>query len=624
MTPPIYVIKVGSSTLMSESSVFNEIKKVVENGNLVIVVAGGGEAVKAKYKSLNREIPYLTLKNGGQFRYCSPIEMPYIISAYDEIVTPILKEKLTSEGINPYVSIAGRNNLILGKKTPPLKVLQNGKELIIRDSLIGSVKNIDKELLINLLLARRVVCLMPPIADSDSQQLLNIDADILAAAISVELGAHHLRFVTGTAGILEHIANQESTIQDVYLEDELPSVTGRMRQKIRAAKFAVEFGIGDVAVTGPNSMSLDGKSTRFWPNRTQDSNLQLLNQISSINSVSRDERELAYFLKNKANAVGLNAEVDAAGNFVAKKGNGPVKLLMLGHIDTVPYVWKPQWKNAALSARGVVDAKGCIANFLESAIKVDVPKWGQLIVVGATEEEISSSKGAFYIRDNCSANAVIIGEPSGTASLTLGYYGLFKLAIRIKCKAGHTAGKEVVSAPDLFIKTISDLRAAIESLNPNGLSSLIKFNSHFDTKFTFAHGVLNCRLAPHVNVNDLITKVNEFNNDEVQIQILRATPGYQSTRTNDLVKAFNRAFLRNGLTPRYVVKKGSSDMNTLATTWSHIPMIAYGPGDSSLDHTDQENLSATDYLQSREILTVAITEWFQQKGTLYSTEGNSL
>jgi LysW-gamma-L-lysine carboxypeptidase len=50
-------------------------------------------------------------------------------------------------------------------------------------------------------------------------------------------------------------------------------------------------------------------------------------------------------------------------------------------------------------------------------------------------------------------------------------------------------------------------------------------------------------------------------------------------------------------------------MNTLATTWRGVPMVAYGPGDSRLDHTPHEQLSAEEYRLAIQVLGDAIGHW---------------
>ena len=58
---------------------------------------------------------------------------------------------------------------------------------------------------------------------------------------------------------------------------------------------------------------------------------------------------------------------------------------------------------------------------------------------------------------------------------------------------------------------------------------------------------------------------------------------------------------------RYVTKTGTSDMNVVAPVWD-CPLAAYGPGDSRLDHTPEERVSLTEYLQSIRVLTSVLDE----------------
>ncbi len=44
------------------------------------------------------------------------------------------------------------------------------------------------------------------------------------------------------------------------------------------------------------------------------------------------------------------------------------------------------------------------------------------------------------------------------------------------------------------------------------------------------------------------------------------------------------------------LKLGTSDMNVVGPVWQ-CPILAYGPGDSSLDHTPEEQIVLDDYLR---------------------------
>jgi LysW-gamma-L-lysine carboxypeptidase len=51
----------------------------------------------------------------------------------------------------------------------------------------------------------------------------------------------------------------------------------------------------------------------------------------------------------------------------------------------------------------------------------------------------------------------------------------------------------------------------------------------------------------------------------------------------------------------FVLKTGTSDMNVVAPVWK-CPIVAYGPGDSSLDHTPDEHLELDEYWKAVQVL----------------------
>ena len=73
---------------------------------------------------------------------------------------------------------------------------------------------------------------------------------------------------------------------------------------------------------------------------------------------------------------------------------------------------------------------------------------------------------------------------------------------------------------------------------------------------------------------------------------------HKSDKRNPLVKAFLKAIREHGGDPKFKVKTGTSDMNVLAPHW-RCPVVAYGPGDSALDHTPHEHISRNTSVLSR-------------------------
>nr|WP_062341506.1 M20/M25/M40 family metallo-hydrolase [Herbidospora sakaeratensis] len=601
-TAALYVIKIGSASLAHES-VFDEVARLRGRGAKILLVAGGAAGIAAHYAAIGRPVRSLTLKNGSTARYCPPEEMDHIVAAYERVTLPRVHAALTARGLTSFTSTAQAGSLVTARPNPPLRAVSGGRTMVVRDHRAGVVSSVDADCLATLLDAFDVVCLAPPAAAAGGGSPLNVDADVLAAELANALDADHLRLVTGTPGLLADPSDESSGLADLGRGEGLHYAEGRMRQKVRAAEIALD-GSADVAITGPHSLEV---GTRFWRAAAPAGDLTLLSRAVEISSVSRDERELAEYLVSWCRERGIDAGIDEAGNLVASKGSGRRRLLMLGHLDTVPHRWPVRWDGGTISGRGCVDAKGSLVAYLETLHELDVPPDAQVRVVGAVEEEITSA-GAFFVRDHYRADAVVIGEPSGAGALTIGYYGLLKVRVAVADPVGHTAGQGVTTAADQMVDVLARLRAALAEAGPDALLAVLGIHAVNGGDEQRGEAVVDVRVPADLSVADL-TRLIRTVAHPIEVEVLRATPGHLTARTSPLVKAFSRAFRAEGVVNRFLAKKGSSDMNTLATTWQGVPMVAYGPGDAKLDHTPHEHLDAVEYRRARAVLSRAVAEW---------------
>jgi LysW-gamma-L-lysine carboxypeptidase len=80
---------------------------------------------------------------------------------------------------------------------------------------------------------------------------------------------------------------------------------------------------------------------------------------------------------------------------------------------------------------------------------------------------------------------------------------------------------------------------------------------------------------------------------------------YRSEKDTQLTRVFRQAIRKLGGNPRFKVKTGTSDMNVVAPDWN-LPMLAYGPGDSALDHTPHEHLDLVEYQKASAVLASAL------------------
>jgi LysW-gamma-L-lysine carboxypeptidase len=82
---------------------------------------------------------------------------------------------------------------------------------------------------------------------------------------------------------------------------------------------------------------------------------------------------------------------------------------------------------------------------------------------------------------------------------------------------------------------------------------------------------------------------------------------WRGDRHNALVRSFLTAIRQTDAAaqPGFLVKTGTSDMNVVGPAWK-CPIVAYGPGDSALDHTPNEHLSLDEYWRAVLVLEGAI------------------
>ena len=66
--------------------------------------------------------------------------------------------------------------------------------------------------------------------------------------------------------------------------------------------------------------------------------------------------------------------------------------------------------------------------------------------------------------------------------------------------------------------------------------------------------------------------------------------------------------------PTLRLKTGTSDWNTVASAWA-VPTVAYGPGDSALDHTPHEHIDLAEYEEGVSVLARVLALLPAKSGT---------
>jgi LysW-gamma-L-lysine carboxypeptidase len=333
----------------------------------------------------------------------------------------------------------------------------------------------------------------------------------------------------------------------------------------------------------------------------------LLEGLLNIYSPTGQEAEAVNDLVARMREAGFSASVDEAGNAVGVCGDGPEVVMLLGHIDTVPGFIPVQREGDKLTGRGAVDAKGPLACFVASAARARDSLVGRRrVVVGAVGEE-GDSRGARHIRDRYRPAFTIVGEPSGWEKVTLGYKGSAWFEYRVRRTLAHTSAQNesACEAAVAFWNRVTawasernaGKRRVFEQVSPT-LRGMASDTDGFTENAALDFGV---RLPPGLTVEALHAALRGLLAD-AELVLLDGVAAWRSEKNTPLVRAFLAAIRQAGGSPSFTLKSGTSDMNIVAPIWE-TPIVAYGPGDSSLDHTPAEHILVSEYQRGIGVLT---------------------
>ena len=368
--------------------------------------------------------------------------------------------------------------------------------------------------------------------------------------------------------------------------------------------------------------------------------MALLQQMLTIPSLSREESALAHYLVERARDLGLHAYVDEVGNFIASThaeltdAPDAQPIVLLGHMDTVPGNIPVSLHDGLLYGRGAVDAKGPLAAFISATARV--ARQGNLqrpiVVVGAVEEEAATSRGARGVIERYRPIACMIGEPSGSRAVTIGYKGRLLVNGCVEGQLSHSAGPQQSSSEIAAGFWERVRRHAAEwneqhagtsvfaSLQPS-LRYIQNEQNGLDDRTRFTIGY---RLPLNFDTAELRSQLTRWAyEDDMQISFTGEEIAYQSTRSTPLARSFIAALRASGVQPSFKVKTGTSDMNVVGPAWG-TNIVAYGPGDSRLDHTPQEHIRISEYTHAIDVLEFVLRDGAQQRESTMSTTMRSL
>ena len=331
------------------------------------------------------------------------------------------------------------------------------------------------------------------------------------------------------------------------------------------------------------------------------------------------EKSLADFLESVCDDLGFrDIHVDDVGNIIAKKGSGSPKILLCGHMDTVPGRIRVRKEGDYLFGRGSSDAKGPLLAMLFAAASVQ-EKTGTVIFVGAVDDEGNATGIKSLSNDKPDVDYAIFGEPSGTKQITIGYKG--RIAINLKINVEDSAhasapwlAKNAIHESSLFVNEIKNM---LESGQEDKKKGMMLTATLTEIKGGLSHNVtpkecnstidiripvdMNCKLVEE-KISKTVQEIAKKRQVEAFYSIIDETEPFEAEHSSPLVRALTLGILdieKNR--PTLIRKTGTGDMNVIGNKLS-IPVVTYGPGDPHAAHTIDEKISIDEYLRGIEVL----------------------
>lgn len=266
------VVKLGGTEGVDFAAICQDVVTLQREGWRMVLVHGGSAEANALGEALGHPPRFVTSPSGFTSRYTDRKTLEIFAAAVNGRVNTLLVEQLQALGINALGLSGLDGRLLVARRKETIRIIENGRQKILRDDYTGTIEAVNVALL-RLLLKEGYVPVVAPLALSPQGEALNVDADRAAAMIAAALQAATLVLLTGAPGLLRAFPDESSLIPRLTLaemERALGYAEGRMKKKVLGAQEALRGGVGRVIIADgrysqPLLKALQGGGTWITP-----------------------------------------------------------------------------------------------------------------------------------------------------------------------------------------------------------------------------------------------------------------------------------------------------------------------------------------------------------------------
>ena len=264
------VLKIGGAAGVNMDSICADAAALIQQGQRIVLVHGGSAETNEISAQLGHPPRFVTNETGFTSRYTDRATLEIFAMVTAGKINTLLVERLQRAGINAFGLTGLDGRLMLAQRKDAIRIVENGRKLILRDDYTGKIEQVNGALLA-LLLDAGLTPVVAPLALSTNGEALNVDADRAAAHVAGAVKADQLIILTNVPGLMRSFPDESTLIPHlpkVGLEQALSFAEGRMKKKVLGASEALNLGVPEVIFADgrtahPLIDALAGKGTRI-------------------------------------------------------------------------------------------------------------------------------------------------------------------------------------------------------------------------------------------------------------------------------------------------------------------------------------------------------------------------
>lgn len=246
-----FVVKAGGELLQEprwRDAIARDLATLHRLGIGVVLVHGGGPQLDAAAERLGVESKMVAGR-----RVTSPALIDAAIQEWRGRLSLAWVTALQAHGERA-IGLSGVDaGLIRAERRPPtLTTTDAGERISVDYGMVGDIREIRSDIL-QAILKTPAIPVVTPLAVSEKGEILNVNADTVAAELAVHLKAAKLVMLTRAPGILANPEDQSSVLHWTDLVElgqleEQGMLRGGMRPKVNAIRRAINGGVPRVHV----------------------------------------------------------------------------------------------------------------------------------------------------------------------------------------------------------------------------------------------------------------------------------------------------------------------------------------------------------------------------------------